>query len=660
MSDGKTLVHVSLVTKLRHGANSDTNSQFTENDNALESVAQVIFSWHPVAGSSEAHSSHYALIFVDVNINVQPAVGDRCTKYEQSTGLKELLATVHSYTPLTSGASWAGRVLAVVPTRPGYLARTKCFQERFAGCADIGIFHDRTVLGQHLSPIDSRELLALLDGCVLMIVRPENHPHLSDDATAFEEVHSRINFQWLFDHKLEQKTLALIDGHRNLESFLPLYISATALGIRFVILDHPGVWISNPSMRHLYQDFIPIDMTHDDGFHVRIATAVKSYGHVDGLCAIATRCLAPVARAAVMLGLPTEFPDAIARASDKHETRLVAGGADPTALVTDVPDLKKQIAEKTFIPQYPLIVKPTIGTGSEHVYKVDTEVELLEGVRRTCGTSSKKVLIEAYIDGPELDVNFVLLDGEVIFFEIADDFPSPGDNGTLDSDFWENTNVLPSELPPNEYTVVRQKLHQILLQLGLKTGVFHLDSRVQNSSMEYSEEDGLLDLRSRPNIKSNQAPRCFLIEVNPRPPGFPCVLATEAAYGVNMYDLHLLACLGDHGRFRALAKPFEPDTAFPNHARAWSQLVWLRADKGGICASDDCCGELLQRLSSNDRALITKSACLFRRGDRIPEPQPGVVMFAAFFVTTSRRNRGDIVRVSQVLQQEFSIPVTPV
>ncbi|KAF3482142.1 uncharacterized protein GIQ15_04901 [Arthroderma uncinatum] len=635
MNGDKVLVHA-LTTKFPHGVKSDSNSPLIENDNAVESVVQVKCSWHPMVSSSEASSNYYALIFVDVNISVQPDAGDHRIVYDQSTGLKELLTTVDYYTPLTPGASWAGRVLVVIPTRPGYLARTKCFQERFAGCADIGIFKDRTVFGQQLGCIDSCKLSKLLDGCVLMIVRPDNHPHLSDDATALEEVKARISFQWLVENKPEQKTIALIDGHRNLESFLPFYISATALGIKFVILDHPGVWISDPSMRHLYQNFIPVDMTHDDDFHIRIATAVKSYGHVDGVCAIATRCLAPVARAAAMLGLPTEYPDAIARASDKHETRLVAGGADPTALVSGVADLKNQIAKEAFIPQYPLIVKPTLGTGSEHVYKVETEAELLEGVRRTCGASGKKALIEAYIDGPD-----------------------PGDNGPLRSDFWENTNVLPSKLPPSEYAIVRQKLHQILLQFGLKTGVFHLEARVQNSSMEYREKDGLLDLRSRPNIKNSQAPRCFLIEINPRPPGFPCVIATEAAYGVNMYDLHLLACLGDHRRFRTLAEPFEPRTALPNYARAWSQLVWLRADKGGICASNDFCAEVLQRLPPDDRALITKSACLFRHGDRIPEPQPGVVMFAAFFVATSRRNRDDVVRVSQKLQREFSIPVIP-
>ncbi|KAH8427542.1 uncharacterized protein LDX57_005255 [Aspergillus melleus] len=195
--------------------------------------------------------------------------------------------------------------------------------------------------------------------------------------------------------------------------------------------------------------------------------------------------------------------------------------------------------------------------------------------------------------------------------------------------------------------------------MGLRTGVFHLEARVQNSSMEFTEKDGIIDLHPT-KTANNHPPRCFLIEVNPRPPGMPVVLTSAGAYGVNMYDLHLLASLGDYQRFRGLAKSFDQDTTIPYHARAWSQLVWLRADKGGLCASDDACGEFLQRLLPEDRGLITESVCFFRKGQRIPEPKQGVVLFGAFFIVTSRTNRDDVLRVSRILQREFSIPVTPV
>ncbi|RAL63916.1 hypothetical protein DID88_003104 [Monilinia fructigena] len=535
---------------------------------------EVKCSWSPADYDFDPERSNkdgFALIFLDVELDfmMQTSSENQSEEYEKGDGVKDLITAVQSEALLTPGTPSSGRVFLCVPTRSGYIARSKCFQHRFVGCDDLGIFIDRTVFGQKVTSVDYQNPQALFDGCLFMLIRPGNFFHIEEESAVAKEIYARINFQWMSNRELAPRTLALVHGNLNLQAFLPLYNSTSAL-------------------ENLYQDFIPIDMTPDSKLHLRIAAAVKYYGNLDGICTVATIFLAPVAKAAQILGLPTESPEAIAIANNKHETRLIAGGADPTTLVTSVIDLKHKMQQRTFLAQYPLIVKPISGTGSEHVYKADNETELFEGVRRTCESSNKKILIEAYIDGPELDVNFVLQDGEILFFEISDDFPSPGDSGKIDSDFWENTKYSPSQLPAGEYTIVREKLHQLLLNMGLKTGVFHLEARVQDSSVAYREEDGILDLRAKIDITdqnhpSPEPPRCFLIEINPRPPGFQVVLASEGSYGVNMYDLHILASIGDHERFQALAKPFEIHTSIPNHARAWSQLVWIRADRGGIC-----------------------------------------------------------------------------
>ncbi|KAG8525192.1 uncharacterized protein KY384_008836 [Bacidia gigantensis] len=603
--------------------------QPVRNINGREKYLEVKCSWSPVIHVPETKGSDYAVVSVQVSIDVRNGVGDDCIRNEESNCLKELLTTVESMDPLIPGTSWLGRVFLVVPIRSGYLARTRCFHGRFAGCADLGVLLDRTVFGQRVSPVNSHELQELFGGCLFMLVRPDDQSRSKDDAFVLEEINARINFRWLLDVKPKQKTLALIDGHLNLKSYLPLYHSAIALGINLVVFDRPGHFLTDPSMQHLYSDFVPIDMTIDNSFHVRIAAAVKAYGKVDGLCAIASACLAPVARAAVILGLPAEPPEAIACASNKYESRIIAGGAAPMTLVKNVPDLEQQMATREFIPQYPLIVKPEQGAGSAHVYKVDTQTELLEAVRRTDLGSGKQVLVEAYIEGPELDVNFILLDGQILFFEVSDDFPSPGDDGSGNKNFGENANVLPSKLPATELALVRQELHQFLLQIGLKTGVYHLEARVQNSSMVFKEKGHLVDLRPKASFPTKQSPRCVLIEANPRPPGFQSVLATAGAYGVNMYDAHLLACLGDYGRLQAFAKPFELDSLIPHHARAWSQILFFRAERGGICAPDDVCGETLGLLSPEDRALVTESLCFFERGERIPEPRVGIITMGA-------------------------------
>ena len=190
-------------------------------------------------------------------------------------------------TSLEVGTSWRGQLLLVVPVRSGHIARTKCFQQRFTACSDLGILHDPTSVGQHLCPAKSADIPTMLDASVVTFIRSHANHCLREDSDALEEVHARISFQWLLNDKPKSKTLATIDGHLNLDSYLPLYISAIELGMKVIVLDRPEHWIAQPSMRRYYQDFIPIDMTPDDESHIRIASAIKSYGHVDGLCAIA-------------------------------------------------------------------------------------------------------------------------------------------------------------------------------------------------------------------------------------------------------------------------------------------------------------------------------------------------------------------------------------
>jgi biotin carboxylase len=546
----------------------------------------------------------------------------------------------------------------VTPTQGGYFARTKCFHQRFIGCSDLGIIQDRSLFGSRIEPAQSDDIESLLTSSVLAVIRSHSDDRLSGYDTCITEVDARMSFQWRVKDQPKERILAVVDGHLNLKSYLPFFNSAAALGVKFLLLDSETHWITHASHKGLYHHYIPIDMTPDETFHERIASAVKSYGPVDGICAIATYCLLPVAKAAAILGLPTAPAKSVASAINKYETRMLAGGAEPTAQVSSVTELDQILESKTFVPKYPLIVKPLSGTGSAHVFRADNSDELLKAVQWTCEGSKKKALIEAYVDGPELDVNFVLLDGELLFFEIADDYPSPGDDGTIDSDFWENTNVLPSTIPTQEYDIVRKSLHELLLKMGLKTGVFHLEARVQDSTMVYTEDSGIVDLRQKTTIPDPKTePKCVLIEVNPRPPGMPCILSSAASYGVNMYDLHLLASLADHERYRSFSQPFDSHTGIPNHARAWSQLVWLRADKSGICASDDVCGEFLERLSPKDRTLITASMCFFERGQKIPPLKAGVVLFGAFFVVTSRTNRHDVLRVANIIQRDFKIPV---
>jgi hypothetical protein len=105
---------------------------------------------------------------------------------------------------------------------------------------------------------------------------------------------------------------------------------------------------------------------------------------------------------------------------------------------------------------------------------VDSFSELTAAINAIDGSRhGSEFVMEKYCAGPEVDANFVLLDGEVLFFEVCDDLPKSADlNGpTLGSlnNFHELNSVYPSALPAQEIDLLRNSFLNTLLKMGLKT-----------------------------------------------------------------------------------------------------------------------------------------------------------------------------------------------
>jgi hypothetical protein len=169
-------------------------------------------------------------------------------------------------------------------------------------------------------------------------------------------------------------------------------------------------------------------------------------------------------------------------------------------------------------------------------------------------------------DGPKVDANTVLVDGEVVFFEVNDDFPSAGDGIVLEANtrvtnFVETSNMLPSVLPPFELASLRQRLHELALAAGFQNAVLHIEAKLRNSSCHYAlapDSDGLIDMQLKTPAATTTKPNdVFLLEINPRAPGWQEVDATARTYGVSYYSISLLNALADKDRILALSKPFQ-------------------------------------------------------------------------------------------------------
>ncbi|PYH99795.1 hypothetical protein BO71DRAFT_394027 [Aspergillus ellipticus CBS 707.79] len=297
----------------------------------------------------------------------------------------------------------------------------------------------------------------------------------------------------------------------------------------------------------------------------------------------------------------------------------------------------KTILQSTEVA-FPLIVKPCLGWGSQAVTKVVTENELSQVVEkaRECHALAPQqrsdAVIEPYIDGPEGDANFALLNGEVVFCEISDDFPSRGDlDDNQGHNFVETLVHIPSALPPHEMKALRDTSHQSILRQGFLTGTFRCEARVQYSSHEFrKDENGFEELcPRRDNTNDGKSARVYLLEINARPAGYLETVGVNVVYGVDCFAQQMLFAVNDGLRIRALCHPF-------SHGPRYNlSVLVLQEDVVGIMKTEDAGAELLRRYPELEPHVPLYST-IKKKGDRLVGPQSSEVHFCGVDVGHGR------------------------
>ncbi|KAI9043910.1 uncharacterized protein KD926_002288 [Aspergillus affinis] len=103
--------------------------------------------------------------------------------------------------------------------------------------------------------------------------------------------------------------------------------------------------------------------------------------------------------------------------------------------------------------------------------------------------------------------------------------------------------------------MVCRYIRECILRMGLRSGVFH--------------------------STAGRQPSVFLLEINPRAPGYIGLYASSWTYGVDLWALYMLHCVGDEARFRALSTPFT------NGAQHDSAVLLIMPEKRGILRLQD-------------------------------------------------------------------------
>jgi hypothetical protein len=558
------------------------------------------------------------------------------------------------------GGNHGRAVKLIIPRVQGYVVRSDIIPLRLIDCplaeAVVSFAEPRQYFAGQAISNQAFELLpaafAAAAGGVLLAYKAAPVCDIMSDLLLLDsELQNRLSFPWLTENQPPRQTLAMLCGGRYPPEYggtgNSIYPAAKALGIDVVVFDAPGHWLEGPNYAHWREAFIPIELGRDPGFPKRLADAIRKYGKkIDGIVTFFESYLVAVATAAAELSLPAQPPRAYEIATDKYETSLAEGHK---AFRASSLDEATAIAHQAAL-SYPLIIKPCRGWSSEGVTRVQNNGELSAAIRaidtERHGTA---FVIEQYCDGPEVDANLVLCDGELLFFEVSDDFPKSAEANATGGNFIEFANVLPSNLPDRELDILRDSLLQSLLRLDLKSGMYHLEARVQHSRMEYVLKNDIMDLSHRQS-PPNAEPRAWLIEINPRPPGIQTSDATACTYGIDYWGLGLLFPLADTARIRALSIPFVSGPQY------WCEIVFIPVEHGGVFDSDDVCVELMQR-RPDLAAHISKAVCHWKRGEKVPAPELGVTAWVAYFLVFSRMSRAHVLELAQTVRQEvrFSI-----
>ncbi|KHN96074.1 ATP-grasp fold, subdomain 1 [Metarhizium album ARSEF 1941] len=419
-------------------------------------------------------------------------------------------------------------------------------------------------------------------------------------------------------------------------------------------MDKPSHWLQDPAGPggSYREDFVPFTGFTFDNLAHRIVQAVRNLPYeVDGIMTTMDPLLAGVAQAAEILGLRTAPVEAYRRSTDKYQTRRLQQTANAFT-VTSLDELILRLERALEPLTYPLIVKPTLSHGSHGVSKVNNETELVNAVTHALSSVAcqhelfglqdahiGEVLVETYCDGPEVDVNFVLWGGDVLFSEVSDNFPCSGDDVVTEStteQFIETGSVWPSGLPSDETRMLQTELLAVVKQLGFDSGVFHVEARVQHSDAKwYRDKDNVRDLLLGMRTEDSLRPRPFLLEINPRPPGHSDLMGSAYVNGVDYYALHIMQVIGDEFRFRSLAHGFRNGSQF-HYA---TTPLPLHSSTGGLMPHD------VDLFSAGLADHTVMFRPFFRAGDRIPNPIDLRYPWFGLIMLCSRKSRRHLLEI---------------
>jgi isopentenyl diphosphate isomerase/L-lactate dehydrogenase-like FMN-dependent dehydrogenase/biotin carboxylase len=261
------------------------------------------------------------------------------------------------------------------------------------------------------------------------------------------------------------KTIMIIGGG---VMQIPAIMTAKEMGLTVIVTDY------NPKAYGLSLADIPVIMsTKDIEGSVRVAKEYNREIKIDGVITVGTDASMTVAAVANALNLPGIKFEVAEKATSKIKMReafLNFGVPSPRFLAAwSIGDTFWAAREIGF----PLVIKPSDNMGARGVVlvKEKSEIEWAFHLAKECSPSGE-IIVEEYMEGPELSIDALVYNGKIDFCGIADriiDFPPY---------FVELGHILPSNMPKDIQKAACKVMEEGIRALGIDMGAAKGDIKI--------------------------------------------------------------------------------------------------------------------------------------------------------------------------------------
>ena len=246
---------------------------------------------------------------------------------------------------------------------------------------------------------------------------------------------------------------------------LPAILKAKEMGLHVAVVDF------NPQAIGIqYADKYYNASTMDED---AVLAAAEDY-MPDGIMTLATDMpMRGVSKASDKLNLHSISYKTAIKATDKYDMIKAFKEQNVPSPWYFVVDTLKELKTHEKDVSFPCIIKPTDNAGSHGVAKVYSFQELLDNYEYSQSCSRHgKVIVEEYLDGPEVSVEVMVVNGEVNILQITDKITTEAPH------FVEMGHTQPSRLPMNVQTAIRNVTVAACKAIGIDKGPAHVEMKV--------------------------------------------------------------------------------------------------------------------------------------------------------------------------------------